>query len=73
MQKETGNVEQRMMVLEEKLEYQDYTIEKLNDVVFAQQKQLDKMEVYLHRLRDMLQVSYEDVEQRMKREVPPHY
>jgi uncharacterized coiled-coil protein SlyX len=68
------NIEQRMMVLEEKLEHQEYTMEKLNDVILDQQQQLDTLEVNLHRLRDMLQGSYDDIQQRQKEEPPPpHY
>ena len=51
MQSGEGKFEQRMTVLEEKLEYQEYTMEKLNDVILSQQNQLDKLEenlVLLH-------------------------
>ena len=41
---ETGKTENRLTILEEKLEYQDYTLEKLNEVIITQQRQLDRLE-----------------------------
>jgi uncharacterized coiled-coil protein SlyX len=39
---------------EEKLEYQEYTMEKLNEVILSQQNQLDKLEENLVLLREKL-------------------
>ncbi len=54
MQNGEGKFEQRMTVLEEKLEYQEYTMEKLNEVILSQQNQLDKLEENLVLLREKL-------------------
>lgn len=62
MQIKAESIENRMMVLEEKMEYQEYTIEKLNDVIINQQHQLDKLETKMARLRDRFEVSLMDVD-----------
>jgi SlyX protein len=54
MQNGEEKFEQRMTVLEEKLEYQEYTMEKLNEVILSQQNQLDKLEENLVLLREKL-------------------
>lgn len=52
-----SDLEKRLMTVEEKMEYQEYTIEKLNDVVFAQQKQLSELELRLKLLEEKLLVN----------------
>lgn len=52
MLKKKDSIENRLMVLEEKLEYQDYTIEKLNEVIISQQNQLDLLESQVRILND---------------------
>jgi uncharacterized coiled-coil protein SlyX len=54
MQNGEEKFEQRMTVFEEKLEYQEYTMEKLNEVILSQQNQLDKLEENLVLLREKL-------------------
>ena len=66
----TGSVERRLMVLEEKLEYQDYTIEKLNDVVIAQQRQIDTMEEDVRRIGDRIEPGA-GLHQEDKKNAPP--
>lgn len=60
MKGDSGNVESRLRVLEEKLEYQDYTMDKLNDVLVTQQRQVDKLEDEVHSLRQKIDVLYDD-------------
>ncbi len=55
MAAKTENIENRLMVLEEKLEYQDYTIDKLNDVIIAQQLQIEEMEERLKEICDRIE------------------
>ncbi len=45
---------QRIQILEEKFEYQDQTIDALNDVIIEQQAQINALEDNLLKLRDML-------------------
>ena len=52
-----NGLEQRLTNVEEKFEYQEYTIEKLSDAVFAQQKQLSDMEQRLKLLEEKLLVN----------------
>lgn len=73
MKSGAGNLEQRLVVLEEKLEYQDYTLEKLNEVIITQQQQLDKFELELNRLREKVEIQGLEVEQQGKVATPPHF
>ncbi len=73
MKSGAGNLEQRLVVLEEKLEYQDYTLEKLNEVIITQQQQLDKFELELNRLREKVEIQGLEVEQQSKAAPPPHF
>ena len=74
MQNGSGNLENRLVVLEEKLEYQDYTQEKLNEVIIAQQRQIDKLELELMRLKEKIDVQELEAEkQEAAASVPPHY
>ena len=73
MKSGAGNLEQRLVVLEEKLEYQDYTLEKLNEVIITQQQQLDKFELELNRLREKVEIQGLEVEQEGKVVPPPHF
>jgi SlyX protein len=62
MTNDTGKNADRLTILEEKLEYQDYTMEKLNDVIITQQRQLDKLEGEMLSLRKKFDVVYTDTE-----------
>ncbi len=73
MDKKSAGVENRMIILEEKLEYQDYTLEKLNDVIIAQQNQIDKLEDKLSRLKEKMEANQLEIEKGLDEPTPPHY
>jgi len=60
--------------LETKIAYQEHTIQELNDVVYRQQLQIDKVEIMCKHLMDRIQTLSEtggginDANER-----PPHY
>ena len=64
----------RITELETKIAYQEHTIQELNDVVYRQQLQIDKVEVMCRHLMDRIQSMAEtsggvsDANER-----PPHY
>jgi SlyX protein len=73
MKTQSESIEKRMIVLEEKLEYQDYTLEKLNEVIIAQQNQIDKLENELARLREKMEANDLEVDESGGEPPPPHY
>ena len=62
MKNDTGKDADRLMIMEEKLEYQDYTMEKLNEVIITQQRQLDKLEGEMLSLRKKFDVVYAEMD-----------
>lgn len=62
MTNETGKNADRLTIMEEKLEYQDYTMEKLNEVIITQQRQLDKLEGEMLSLRKKFDVAYAEAD-----------
>ena len=62
---------QRLQILEEKFEYQDRTIETLNDVIIEQQAQINAMEEAIEKLHSLLATNPTQVE--AKDPPPPHY
>lgn len=62
---------ERLQVLEEKFEYQDQTIETLNDVIIEQQKQINSLEETLVKLHTLLAANMLQGEQNDP--PPPHY
>lgn len=73
MEKQCENIEHRLIVFEEKLEYQDYTLEKLNDVIISQQHQIDKLESALRRLTEKVEAGYLELDESGEEPPPPHY
>lgn len=67
--------DKRLMTIESKLAYQESTILDLNDVIFDQQQQIDKLETIcrelLLRLSDVAESL--DVAKSGQDEIPPHY
>ena len=66
--------EQRLIDIETKLAYQEDTVQQLNDVVFAQQKKIDQLEL----LCQHLLVRLKDLSEQQSGnftfiEKPPHY
>lgn len=72
MQTQEG-VDSRLMVLEEKVEYQDYTIEKLNEALVSQQLQLDTLEEKIKRLDEKLSAGLLEHGDSDNSTPPPHY
>lgn len=63
--------EERLIDLETKITHQDFLIEQMNEVLFRQQTQLDKLEAILVALGKRLQGGEGDFGP--GNEKPPHY
>ena len=50
----SDDLHKRLQVLEEKFEYQDRTIDALNDVIIDQQAQIDALEEQVRRFQALL-------------------
>ncbi|MBV1881116.1 MAG: SlyX family protein [Pseudomonadales bacterium] len=67
-------MDKRLDEIETKLAYQEHTIQELNDVVFQQQKQIDKLELICKRQHERLSdISDSIPEGKPQDEKPPHY
>lgn len=66
-------VDSRLIVLEEKAEYQEYNIEKLNEALVAQQVQLDSLEEKIKRLDEKLSAGLLEHGDTDDSTPPPHY
>lgn len=64
-------MEQRLTDIEIRMEYQDRTIAELNDVLIAQQSQMDAMAADIAKLRNRLEGG--DPGFGPANEKPPHY
>ena len=64
-------ISRRMQLLEEKFEYQDQTIETLNDVIIEQQNQIKALEENLAKLQTLLSTNL--VQDEKDDPLPPHY
>lgn len=62
----------RIRNLEEKFEYQDHTVETLNQVIIRQQAQIDTMQEELKKLREDVMAASVD-SGNIVTEKPPHY
>ncbi|WP_136795662.1 MULTISPECIES: SlyX family protein [Desulfosediminicola] len=67
----SNEIENRVRILEEKHEYQDRTVEELNQVVIDQQAQLTEFKLELAKLREDVMSANIDTEDIS--DVPPHY
>jgi uncharacterized coiled-coil protein SlyX len=67
----SSELEERIRILEENHEYQDRTVEALNQVIIQQQAQLDKFEAELLLLKEDAMAS--SIETKDVNEPPPHY
>lgn len=73
MTNDAGKNTDRLTIMEEKLEYQDYTMEKLNEVIITQQRQLDKLEGEMLSLRKKFDVVYAETDGKLQKSSPPDY
>lgn len=67
----SSELENRVRVLEEKHEYQDQTVETLNQVIIQQQAQLDKIQAEFAKLQEFVSASGMDAD--VANDPPPHY
>ncbi len=65
--------EQRVTAIEEKLAYQEDLIKTLDDVVYQQQRRIDRLEALCNQLSERLQVISESTGVAPDNERPPHY
>ncbi len=66
--------EKRITELETKVAYQEHTIQELNDVIYKQQQQIDKVEIMCQHLMDRIQtLSDTGSGESSANERPPHY
>jgi SlyX protein len=66
-------LEQRIIELETRLSYQDHTIEQLNEVVTAQQRQIDRLEKGMQNLRTQFADDGPGIRRPDEETPPPHY
>ncbi len=67
-------MENRIIELETKISYQEHLLHELNEVVTAQQKQIDALEKELRRIREHLKAGHSSGIARPEEDVPPpHY
>jgi len=62
----------RIQILEEKFEYQERTIDDLNEVIIEQQNQLNALEEQMERLQTLL-TAIQDTPDEGQDPPPPHY
>ncbi len=66
--------DKRITELETRLAYQEHTLQELNDVIYKQQQQIDKVEIMCQHLMDRIQtLSDTDGGGQPANERPPHY
>ena len=68
----TDEINNRILVLEEKFEYQERTIDALNEVIIEQQTQLNSLEDRILRLQGLI-TAIEDNPGGGEEPPPPHY
>ncbi len=67
------DMEERLARLEEQLYFQEHTIQELNDVLFAQQRQMDAMQKILKEMAERERKILELVAEKPENSLPPHY
>ena len=67
------DMEERLARLEEQIYFQEHTIQELNDVLFAQQRQLDAMQKTLTEMVERERKLLELVAEKPENSLPPHY
>lgn len=66
-------MDERLTNLEIKVSHQDHVIEELHQVIYEQQKTIDKLETLLNGLTKRLQDALSDDGEIRGNEKPPHY
>ena len=67
-------MEERITELESRVAFQDDTIQKLNDVIVAQQAQIDNLTVEMRALAEQLRsLSPQFIASESEETPPPHY
>lgn len=66
-------LQERLFRLEESFEFQDATIDDLNQVIIDQQKQIDKLELDIEKLKSQLATMATDGAENTPEPPPPHY
>ena len=67
------DMEERLARLEEQLYFQEHTIQELNDVLFAPQRQMDAMQKILKEMAERERKILELVAEKPENSLPPHY
>lgn len=62
-----------LIELQTRLEFQDKTIAELNDVITSQQRQIDELQLRLNLFAENMKELEEMAETRQENEKPPHY
>lgn len=66
--------DKRITELETKIAYQEHTIQELNDVIYRQQQQIDRIEIMCKHLMDRIQTLVDTSRsEQLEDERPPHY
>jgi len=66
--------DKRINELETKIAYQEHTIQELNDVIYEQQQQIDRIEIMCKHLMDRIQtLSDTGASDQPANDRPPHY
>lgn len=65
--------EARLTRLEEQLYFQEHAIQELHEALFAQQKQMDRMESALKRMAEREQMLLDMLKVKPENTMPPHY
>ncbi len=69
----SDELQKRLFRLEESFEFQDATIETLNQVIIDQQKQIDNLELEIEKLKSQLSTMVTDNGENTPEPPPPHY
>lgn len=69
----SDELQKRLFRLEESFEFQDATIETLNQVIIDQQKQIERLELEVEKLKGQLSTMATDNGDNTPEPPPPHY
>lgn len=65
--------ERRLEEIESKILFQELALQELNDVLYQQRQQIDRLELLLRRLGERLETEPQPVDPDAVEEKPPHY